>query len=144
MGSTISSLTRSSFRSVPTEGLYHSDSFHSVRRPRSIDNTSIPSRGQEFLSPSDARIEIAPSSSSSLHHTSYMMDLDEYVSPTAPASEAYKSTSFDMPLLPVRAPGVGLYPGPFTLGRPSRQRRLLTGLFRTHRQHCQQSPACRL
>jgi hypothetical protein len=103
MGSTISSLTRSSFRSVPRESPYHSDSFHSAHRPRSIDDTSLPSRGQEFLSPSDARIAIAPSRSSSLRRTSSMTDLDEYASAAPPASETYESTSaFDMPLLPSR------------------------------------------
>jgi hypothetical protein len=98
MGSTISSLTRSSFRSVSMES-----PSRSARRPRSIDGTSLPPRGQEFLSPSDARIAIAPSRSSSLCHTSSMTDLDEYASATAPASETYEGTSaFDMPLLPSR------------------------------------------
>jgi hypothetical protein len=104
MGSTISSLTRSSFRSVPMESPYHSDSFHSARRPRSIDDTSLPSHGQEFLSPADACITIAPSRSSSLCCTSSMTDLDEYAS-AVPTSESYQSGSaFDMPLLPSRGP----------------------------------------
>jgi hypothetical protein len=103
MGSTISSLTRG-FRSVPMESPYHSDSFQSVCRPRSIDNASLPSHGQEFLSTADACIAIAPSRSSSLHRTCSMTDLDEYTS-AAPASESYQSGSaFNMPLLPSRGP----------------------------------------
>jgi hypothetical protein len=105
MGSTISSLTRSSFRSMPMESPYHSDSFHSTCRPRSIDDTSLPSHGQEFLSPTDACIAIAPSRSSSLRRTSSMTDLDEYASAAAPAPESYQSgLAFDMPLLPSHGP----------------------------------------
>jgi hypothetical protein len=105
MGSTMSSLTRSSFRSVPMQNPCHSDSIHSARRPRSIDDTSLPSCGQEFRSPSDGRIAIAPSWSSSLRRTSSMTDLDEYASAVAPASETYESTStFDTPLSPSRGP----------------------------------------
>jgi hypothetical protein len=70
-GSTISSLTRSSFRSVPMGSLYRSDSFHSTRQPHSIDDTSLPSHGQEFLSPSDACIAIALSRSSSASYKFY-------------------------------------------------------------------------
>jgi hypothetical protein len=100
MGSTISSLTRSSFQSVPMESAYHSACLS-----RSIDDTSLPSRGQEFLSPSDARITIAPSRSSFLRRTSSMTNLDEYASAVALASGTYESASaFDMPLLSSRGP----------------------------------------
>jgi hypothetical protein len=75
------------------------------RRPRSIDDTSLPSHGQKFLSPTDACITIAPSRISSLRRTSSMADLDEYASAAAPASETYQgSSAFDMPPLPSRGP----------------------------------------
>jgi hypothetical protein len=78
-------------------------SFHLGRRPRFIDDASLPSRGQEFLSPSDACIAIRPSRSSSLCRTNSTTDLDEYASAVAPAWETYESTSaFNMPLLPSR------------------------------------------
>jgi hypothetical protein len=60
MGSTISSLNRSSFWSVPVESSYHSDSLHSARRPRSIDDISLPLRGQEFLSPQTRASRLLP------------------------------------------------------------------------------------
>jgi hypothetical protein len=104
IGSTISSLTRSSFQSVPMESPYQLDFFHSARRPRSIDDNSLPLPGQEFLefmSSSDTHIAIAPSKRSSLRRTSSMTDLDEYASAAPPVSETSESPSaFDMPLLP--------------------------------------------
>jgi hypothetical protein len=147
MGSTISSVTRSSFRSVPMESPYHLDSFHSTCRPRSINDTSLPSHGQEFLSPADARITIAPSRSSSLRHTSSMTDLDEYAS-AAPTSESYQSGSaFDMPLLPSRGPSSASSrsqapPRTIRSGSSIRLRHLRDGLFRTYHPLYLPSRAC--
>ncbi|KAG8795280.1 hypothetical protein FRC17_008153, partial [Serendipita sp. 399] len=77
IGSTISSLTRSSFHSGSRTS---SSSYQTGTRPRSLDDTSIVSHGDDLLSPSDPRIAIAPSRSSSLRRTASMTDLDEYAS----------------------------------------------------------------
>ncbi|KAG9040046.1 hypothetical protein FS842_003101, partial [Serendipita sp. 407] len=83
IGSTISSLTRSSVPSVSHTS--SSGSYQTGTRPRSLDDASIVSH--ELLSPSDPRIAIAPSRSSSLRRTSSMTDLDEYASVVSPESD---------------------------------------------------------
>jgi len=89
MGSTISSLSRSSFRSVPMDSPYQSESFYSARRPRSIDDTSLPSHGKDFMSPSDAHITIPPSRTSSLLKSASMTDLDKYIIAASPRTETF-------------------------------------------------------
>ncbi|KAG8847673.1 hypothetical protein FRB91_011525 [Serendipita sp. 411] len=83
IGSTISSLTRSLVPSVSHTS--SSGSYQTGTRPRSLDDASIVSH--ELLSPSDPRIAIAPSRSSSLRRTSSMTDLDEYAGVVSPGSD---------------------------------------------------------
>jgi hypothetical protein len=73
IGSTISSLTRSSFHSVERTSSYLSPLYVTGSRPRSVDDSG-------FMSPEQARLAITPSRTSSLRRTGSMTDMDEYAS----------------------------------------------------------------